>query len=97
MKKWLIGILILVVLAGSAYLAWGLTARATGPEEAPEASPELPVVKASNDVVADAVVVPARSVRLSLPAGGVVAERLVTEGDVGLGYVGARETQVGLG
>ena len=81
-KKWLIGVLILAVLVGSAYLVWGLTARATGPEEASEASPELPVVKASSDVIADAVVVPARSVKLSLPTSGVVAELLVAEGDV---------------
>lgn len=48
---------------------------------APAAQPTgvLPPVRASNDVVADAVVVPARAADLSLPGGGIVAEILVEE------------------
>lgn len=49
---------------------------------APAAQPTgvLPPVRASSDVVADAVVVPARTADLSLPGGGIVAEILVEEG-----------------
>ncbi len=47
---------------------------------AAQATDVLPPVRASNDVVADAVVVPARTANLSLPAGGIVTEILVEEG-----------------
>jgi multidrug resistance efflux pump len=38
-------------------------------------------IKASNEVVADAVVVPVQSARLSMPTGGIVAELPVKEGE----------------
>jgi HlyD family secretion protein len=82
MKKWMIGIVILVVLAVAAYLAFGrggFSASASQPTA--EAAQELPPVKASQEVVSDAVVVPVQSARLSLPVGGIVAEVLVAEGD----------------
>ena len=45
-----------------------------------QATDLLPPVRASSDVVADAVVTPARTANLSLPGGGIVAEILVEEG-----------------
>jgi HlyD family secretion protein len=83
MKKVLIGVVVVAILAAGAYLAYSrfgpsATASTATPEAAAE---ELPAVKASTDVVADAVVVPVRTARLSLPTGGIVAEVLVAEGD----------------
>ncbi|MGD2206141.1 MAG: biotin/lipoyl-binding protein [Anaerolineae bacterium] len=89
MKKWIIGVVILAVVAGAAYLVVsrsGLGASATA--ATPEPIGDLPPVKASDEVVAEAVVVPARSANLSLSTGGIVAEVFVAEGDqVGAGQV----------
>ena len=82
MKKWIIGIVVLAVLGIVGYVVvtqGGLNATAS--ELTPEAAADIPPVKASSEVVADAVVVPARSANLSLASGGIVAEVLVAEGD----------------
>jgi HlyD family secretion protein len=82
MKKLVIGIVVLAVVAVAAYLILGrvgLSAAASQP--APQTTTGIPPVEASRDVVADAVVVPVRSARLSLPSGGIVARVLVAQGD----------------
>jgi HlyD family secretion protein len=82
MRKWVIGVIILVVLGGVAYVVLsqgGLHAAAS--QAPPAAAEEIPPVRASSEVVADAVVVPARSANLSLPTGGIVEQVLVTEGE----------------
>jgi HlyD family secretion protein len=83
MKKALIGIVVVVVLAGVGSTLLGCELpRAPGAPTEPEPTAEVPpVVQDSGDIVADAVVVPVRDVRLSLPTGGVVAEVPVAEGD----------------
>jgi len=80
MKKWLIAIAVLALLAGSGYIVLGLGGNGLVAQARVEATP-LPAVKAGRQVLAEARVVPARSVQLSLPAGGVVAEVFVSEGD----------------
>jgi len=86
-KKLMIGIIVLALLGGGAYLYFGRSAPA--PAEAPVAA-AAPVL-ASNAIVAEAKVVPARSAELSLPTSGTIAEVLVTEGDqVKAGQVLAR-------
>jgi HlyD family secretion protein len=82
MKKWVIGIVVLAVLAVAAYLILGrggFSVAASQPT--PQAAADIPPVEASRDIVADAVVVPVLSTRLSLPSGGIVARVLVTQGD----------------
>jgi HlyD family secretion protein len=87
MKKAIIGIVVLALLGGGAYFYFG---RATpAPAEAPIAA-AAPVI-ASNAIVTEAKVVPARSATLSLSSGGIVTEVLVKEGDqVQAGQVLAR-------
>lgn len=82
MKKWIVVIVLLAVVGVVLYLVLGqdLLAAAT-PQPAAEATSDIPPVKASSAIMADAVVVPVRSARLSLPTGGVVTELLVGEGD----------------
>jgi HlyD family secretion protein len=86
MKKISIGVIVLVLLAGGAYFAFGMNRLAAQPAAAaalPAAAPKA--------VVAEAKVVPLRSAALSLPIGGMVAEVLVSEGDqVTAGQVIAR-------
>jgi hypothetical protein len=72
------------VLAG----AWSMPLGARPPRTpgAPPAEPEVaveevPIVRDSGGIVADAVVVPARDAQLSLATAGIVAEGLVSEGD----------------
>src|SRR5947199_233325 len=77
-KKIIIGLFVLVLLAGGAYLSLGRGGTTADP--AAQAAP-VPAVKATDQVVAEANVVPARSAALSLPAGGIVADVLVEEGD----------------
>src|SRR3954470_8992812 len=87
MKKATIGVVVLALLAGGAYLYFGRTTPA--PAEAPIAA--AAPVSANSAIVAEAKVVPARSAALSLPASGTVAEVLVVEGDqVKAGQVIAR-------
>jgi HlyD family secretion protein len=80
MKKVLIGIVILGVLAviGSALIGCSPPGAPAEPEPTVDV---LPVVQDSGDIVADAVVVPVRDAQLSLPSGGIVAELPVAEGD----------------
>jgi HlyD family secretion protein len=81
MKKWVIGFIVLVVVFVAAYLVFGRgLISATASEVTPAA--EIPPVEAGNEVVADAVVVPVQSARLSLSTGGVVAELFAAEGDL---------------
>jgi HlyD family secretion protein len=82
MKKWVIGIIVLAVLAVTAYLILGRGGiHAAASQATPEAAADIPVVKARDEVVADGVVVPMQSARLSLPTAGIVAEVLVSQGD----------------
>ena len=83
MKKVLIGVVVLAIVGGIAYILLsrgGLGATAATATPVPEAAQEP--VKARNEVVADAIVVPERTANLSLPTGGIVAEVFVEEGDV---------------
>jgi multidrug resistance efflux pump len=80
-KKWIVGIVILTVLGIVAYVVVspdGINAASDSPMAD---ATEIPPVKAGNEVVADAVVVPVRSAELSLSAGGIVAQVLVSEGE----------------
>ena len=75
-KKAIIGAVILALIAGGAYFYF--QGAAAAPAEAPAAAAP---VTATNMIVAEAKVVPARSAALSLPASGTVAAVLVAEGD----------------
>jgi HlyD family secretion protein len=81
-RKWMIGLVALGILAAAAivFVYRGEVLGVAVPQETVRAA-ELPAVKASNDVVADAVVVPIKSAQLSLPSGGIVAEIAVEEGE----------------
>ena len=83
MKKVLVGIVVATVLIGigSALSGCSLPGASGAPAE-PEATVEqVPIVRDSGDIVADAVVVPVRDAQLSLATGGIVSEILVAEGD----------------
>lgn len=83
MKKVLIGIVIVAVLAGAGYLVYSRVLPGVAAATAtPQAVEEVPPVVAGREVVADAVVVPAQHARLSLSTGGIVDEVLVEEGDL---------------
>jgi multidrug efflux pump subunit AcrA (membrane-fusion protein) len=82
MKKFVIAIVVIAVLAGAAYFGYTqLGPGAAAATATPMANEELPVVEASDEVIADAVVVPSQYAQLSLPTGGIVAEVLVEEGE----------------
>jgi HlyD family secretion protein len=82
MKKWIIGIIVLAIVAVGAYLVpGGGLARLSASEPTPEAEAVLPPVRETHQVVAEARVVPVQYAALSLPAGGLVAETLVAEGE----------------
>jgi HlyD family secretion protein len=81
MKKWLIAIVVLALLAGGGTLALSGGRVGMAASQPKAAATPWPAVKAGRQVVAEARVVPVRSVQLSLPAGGVVAEVLVAAGD----------------
>jgi len=88
MRKLIIGIILLALLGGGAYFYLG---RGQPDAPAPAAAQAAPAVAPSNQIVAEARVVPARSATLSLSNGGIVAEVLVKEGDqVQAGQVLAR-------
>jgi multidrug efflux pump subunit AcrA (membrane-fusion protein) len=70
-----------VLLLGGALMLAGCSLPGGSNAADAEATP-LPPVAASDEVVAEAVVVPVQSATLSLPTGGIVAEVLVKEGDV---------------
>jgi HlyD family secretion protein len=87
-KKVVIGLLVLALLAGGAYF---YTARGQAETAAPAAAQAAPAAEASGLTIAEAKVVPLRSAALSLSSGGIVAEVLVKEGDqVAAGQVLAR-------
>ena len=102
MRKVIIGIVIVAILAIVAYVVYSrvlpsVTAARVTPEAMAE---ELEPVKASNEVVADAVVVPVQYAELTLPTGGIVDEvpvvvRRGLPGPVGL--LGLPEERDGLG
>ncbi len=86
MKKIIIGVIVLALIAGGGYFLWrSQVVGNAAPEPAPVAdagtTPTIPPVKAGDQVVADAVVEPIRSAELSLATGGIVAEVLVAEGE----------------
>jgi multidrug efflux pump subunit AcrA (membrane-fusion protein) len=79
MKKLIIGIVVVVVAVAAVYLVVGRGVQA-GASNGGQPDPTPAPIQADSRVVADAKVVPARSARLSLPAGGIVAELPVEEG-----------------
>jgi HlyD family secretion protein len=82
MKKWIIGAVVLAILAGGVVLVLrGGLPRATASGATAESETVLPAVEAASQVVAEAKVVPVQYVALSLPTGGIVAEMPVAEGD----------------
>jgi len=82
MKKWIVGIVVITILAGGAFLAFGGgLAQLSASEPTVEAEASLPPVREIHQVMAEAKVVPVQYATLSLPAGGVVAETLVAEGE----------------
>jgi HlyD family secretion protein len=88
LKKYIIGLIVLALLAGGAYIYLG-----SGKADlaAPQTALAAPAVEASSQTIAEAKVVPIRSAALSLSSGGMVAEVLVKEGDpVKAGQVIAR-------
>src|SRR5258706_8038954 len=78
LKKYIIGLIVLALLAGGAYLYLG---RGAADVAAPQTAQAAPAVEASSQTIAEAKVVPIRSAALSLASGGMVAEVLVKEGD----------------
>jgi HlyD family secretion protein len=81
MKKWIIAIVVIAVLAAGAYLfLGGGLSQLSASEPTPDSEAVLPPVRETHQVVAEAKVVPVQYAALSLPAGGVVAETLVDEG-----------------
>jgi HlyD family secretion protein len=82
MKKWMVGLIVLAILAVGAFLALGRgLPQSFASEATSEAEIILPPVKAASQVVAEARVVPVQYAALSLPDGGQVAEVLIAEGD----------------
>lgn len=79
MKKIIIGLVIVAVVAAGAYVVWGRGLQA-GTSGGAQPTPTMPAVRADSRIVADAKVVPARNARLSMPASGIVAEVLMDEG-----------------
>jgi HlyD family secretion protein len=79
MKKFIIAVCIVALLAGGAYLSLGRGGTTADP---PALAAPAPAVKATDQVVAEANVVPAHSAALSLTSGGIVADVLVQEGDI---------------
>ena len=80
MRKLILAIAILALLGGGAYVALGRRG-ATASGKTPQVTPTLPAVKAPEQITVEGKVVPVRSVTLSLPTGGIVAEVPVTEGE----------------
>ena len=78
MKKALIAIVVLALLAGGAYAAFGQ--RPAGAATSPSTDPMSPA-QANDRIVVEAKVVPMQSAALSFPSGGVVDKVLVQAGD----------------
>ena len=83
MKKVLVGLVVVAVLVGFGGVLFGCSPPSPpgAPAEPEAATQEVPVVRDSGEILADAVMVPVRDAQLSLPTGGIVAEVLVAEGD----------------
>lgn len=80
-KKWIIGIVVVALVAGGVYGALAWRGRSQGNAQGGTSGDSAPgAVKAPDTVVAEGEVVPARSATLSFPVGGIVREVLVTEG-----------------
>jgi HlyD family secretion protein len=77
MKKLLIGVAVLALLGAGVYGVFLRGGAAETTTEAPQTTP----VTTEDTLVAEAKVVPVQFAALSLPAGGVIAEVLVHEGD----------------
>lgn len=82
MRKWIIGLLVVALIGGGLYFAFGGGANTLGlSEPTPEPTPLLEVT-AGTRVVADAVVLPRQNVDLTFELSGLrVVEILVEEGD----------------
>ncbi len=82
MKKWIIGLVVLVLVVGCAIVAVSFASQGIAAQQAAaNATPTaLPAVKADTKVVAQAKVVPVKSASLSLATSGIVAEAPVAEG-----------------
>ena len=71
MKKWIIGIIVLAVVAGGAFLVLGGgLSQMSASEAILEAERALPAVKETHQVMAEAKVVPLQYATLSLPTSG---------------------------
>jgi multidrug resistance efflux pump len=82
MKKWMIGLVVLAIVAGGAYLVLGdRLSQVLASETELEAETILPAVEAPRQVIAEARVVPVQYAALSLPVGGIVTQVSVAEGD----------------
>ncbi len=81
MKKWIIGVIVIAVLAAGAYLFLGGGLSQLSASEPAEAEAVLPPVRETHQVVAEAKVVPIQYATLSFPTGGMIAETLVVEGE----------------
>lgn len=80
MKKWIVGIALLVLVGSGVYVMFGREKTDTT-QTAAQAAPAVPAVKASDQIIAEAKVVPFSSVELHFPANGTVAEIFVKEGE----------------
>jgi len=83
MRKWIIGLVVLALIAGGVYMAFGGGSGTLGlTEPTPTAAPLIDTVEAGNRVVADAVVLPINDVNLTFELSNVrVAEFMVEEGE----------------
>jgi HlyD family secretion protein len=77
MKRMIIGVVILSLLAGAGYALFGRDAATT---DSSASQPTTVLTEPENQVVAEAHVVPIRSATLGLPIGGTIAALLVQEG-----------------
>ncbi|MHB1005182.1 MAG: HlyD family secretion protein [Chloroflexota bacterium] len=81
MKKWIIGVFIIVILAGGAYVMFGGGALGL-PGTAAKPTPTVePVARADKAISVDGKVVPFKSAGLSVTTPGIVAKLPVAEGD----------------
>ncbi len=80
-KRFVGGLVILVLLVAGAYTLWGRDKQEKPAEAANQSAVDIPPVKAPKVVIADATVVPVRHAALSFGGGGTLAELLVNEGD----------------
>src|SRR3954451_6403347 len=80
MKKWIVGIALLVLVGSGVYVMFGREETDTT-QTAVQAAPAVPAVKAGDQIMVEAKVVPFSSVELHFPANGTVAEIFVKEGE----------------